>query len=244
MNADTPAEDPGLNQALSTKHIAWLILLVSMLCVLVFLIWKAYQAGQRQGGYGMERANHKIEQQQKLLEKQEQMIAKFRNQSIASQRAAQIEAKASREAQKEIIMLENELAESRAEADLLRSLKSENQLSLYVKKFKLKLGDEDQSYRYQFILAQALEGAGITKGTLVMEIIGRQDGVLRTLGRSSFSADGKKTVELDFKHYQKIDGTIRLPLDFVPEAVRIEVRPKNRKSKNLTRKFIWQLDNS
>lgn len=222
-----------------TGHIAWIPLIILAALTLLFLVWKVFQAGQRLGGYDIEQLTLEVERQQKMLEKQEQMLVDYRGELTGFQRAAQIEKEASRKAQKEIFDLKNQLAESRAEADLLRSLISENQLSLKIKDFRLEHGKDSHLYTFQFNLVQVLEGAGVTKGVMQIEVLGTQNGEPKRLKRSEFSADSKEHIDLNFKHFQKISGTVRLPPEFQPDSIRIEIRSKNKKVKSSIREFVW-----
>lgn len=214
-----------------------MILLASLM--LFFVGWKVYQAGQRLGGYEIEQLKSEMQQQRNLLKKKEQSIADLKSEMTGYQRMAQIEREASRKAQQEILSLEKDLAESRAEADLMRSLVSKNQLSLRIKDFKLERGTGEHEYKYRFTLVQVLEGVGVIRGVMEVVVLGQQNGKIRQLDRSEFSADGKRTVALDFKHFQKIEGGIKLPSDFLPESIRIQIRPKNKKIKPMTNEFVW-----
>ena len=225
------------------KPVVWGPLVVLLLAVEIFLLWQVFEYGRKEGGYYAGQSVQETERINRLMDEQAQAITECRNQSVSCQRAYQIEKKANREIQKEVVSLRNQLASVQNEADLYRSLLSENKVSLYIKKFVLRQQPAKDRYSYSFFLMQALEESESTKGTLKISVHGNQEGASRKLTRKEFSVDGVDVVKLEFKHYQKVAGEMVLPTGFVPENILIEAFPKGRAGKKMTRKLPWAPEN-
>jgi hypothetical protein len=75
-------------------------------------------------------------------------------------------------------------------------------------------------------------------------VSGKQAGKERHLALKDLAEGGKNSLPVNFTHYQDLEGVIRLPKNFQPESVTIDIRPKNKKLKRVTEVFQWQLAES
>jgi hypothetical protein len=96
--------------------------------------------------------------------------------------------------------------------------------------------------RYRFTVAQALRNIGATEGKVTIEVAGKgKDGNSDKLGLAELGAAKDGSLRMRFVHYQDIEGVMRLPENFQPESVTIELIPKNKGLKRVSQVFQWQL---
>ena len=80
----------------------------------------------------------------------------------------------------------------------------------------------DGSWRYRLTLTQNLKRAAISKGQYSLRVEGTQAGKLRTLAWADLVQTEKPAPgEFSFKYFQQIEGSLVLPVDFVPHRVRV-----------------------
>jgi len=218
------------------RHWGWWLL---ALLLLLAALWQVFEYGKRQGGYDAGkvlaerlRLASEMAEQERRLEEARAEVARYRRQ-------AEIERQASRQLQQEMMKLQEELTALRSEVKMLKGLISSGAGSLYVRDFELEPAGEPARYRYRFTLVQVKENVELTRGKLVMKLAGRSGKKRRKLDRAEFSPDGEKTVKLEFRHYQDVEGEILLPEGFVPRELQIEFLPRNKELKKLEAVFPW-----
>lgn len=222
-------------------------LLLVLLLILVALVWQGWQIfiyGRIQGGFERDRVEQETRQYMQRIEEQQQIAAELRARAARYQREAQVEREAGRGLQLELIQLRKEGDELKNEVALLRSLISTKRGSLYIKRFEIHPTGTAGKYRYQLIVAQALDNVGTTKGKLSISILGKLDGKSKRIELKQFSEDAVASVVLKFKHYQEVNGVINLQEGFEPESVEMEIKPDSKKLSKMNEQFNWQVMNA
>ena len=221
-----------------------LLLLLLMSVLLLVLGWQIFDHGRVQGGFDSERAEQRVQQCTQQVNEEQRVAVELRAQVARYKREAQVEHEAGRVLQLELINMRRESDELRNEVALLRSLISTKRGSLYVKRFEIHSTETGGRYRYQLIVAQALDNVGTTKGKLSISILGKLDGKDKRIDLKQFSEDAVASITLGFKHYQEVNGIMVLPEGFAPESVELEVQPKNTKLSKMNKQFAWQVINA
>ncbi len=229
---------PSIVQPSRSKRLLGLLLFLTLL---LLQGWQLFDYGRVQGGFESERAAQETRQYMQQIDEQQQAAADLRVQTARYRREAQVEREAGRRLQQELIQRRKEGDELKSEVALLRSLISTKSSSLYIKRFEIHSTETADKYRYQLIVAQALDNVGTTKGTLTIGIIGRQGGKSRRIGLKQFSEDAVASIVLEFKHYQEVNGFINLPDDFKPASVEMEIKPKKAKLGKMRKRFDWKV---
>jgi len=207
---------------------------------LVLWTWQVFEAGRGWAGYDFERSRAREAALAARIEELEASAGQLRLEATSNARASQIDRDAVRQAQDSLAELQAERASLSREVTLLRGLLSSGQGPLHVRNFSLEAAPDGQ-VRYRFTVAQALRNIGTTEGEVRVKVSGRSDGHNRTLALAELGTDDQATIPVRFMHYQDIEGLLRLPQNFRPESVTIEIRPKTKGLKRVTRVFPWQL---
>ncbi len=215
----------------------WQLLL--LLLLLAAVGWQAYTWGMRQGGYDGTESKAEISALRLALEARQKDVQDLESQVVRYKRQAEIEQLASRELQQQLVTVENEKAALQSEAEMLRSLVSTGNGSLYVKNLVLKADDNNAGYQYAFTIVQVMEKVKTTRGKLVMKVSGKLKGKTKKLDQTAFSDSDEKATKLEFSNYQDVSGSMVFPQDFVPEALIVEFLPRNKELKKMSKTFSW-----
>jgi len=202
--------------------------------------WQAYSWGVRQGGYDRDRSTQEIVALKTALEEQQAEMRDLEAASVRHRRQAEIEQQASRELQQQLIAVEDEKAALQSEMEMLRSLVSNDNGSLYIKNLKVQPAAGSNRFKCEFTIVQVMEKVGTTKGKLVMKVSGRLNGKKARLDRTEFSDDDDKAVKLEFSNYQDVRGDMQFPEGFEPQSILIEFLPRNKELKKLSKTFAWE----
>ena len=216
----------------------WQLLL--LLVLIGGIAWQAYEFGVRQGGFDRVRSEGEISRLGRDLARAETALKEARSEAVRYRRQAEIEVEANRDLQERLVSVQREKADLKSEVEMLRSLISNDNGSLYIRNLFLRPLDGPNHYRYSFTIVQVLEKVETTRGKLVMKVSGKLKGKSKRLDRSEFSPDGEKVVKLEFSNYQDVSGEIQLPEGFRPGSLLVEFLPRNRELKKLSRRFSWK----
>lgn len=219
------------------------MLIVVGLFGLALWSWQVFEAGRGWAGYDFERSRAQEAALHARIEELEASVKQLRLEAASNARASQIDREAVRQANESLASMAEERAGLTQEVSLLRGLLSSGRGPLHVQNFSLQPQD-DGSVRYRFTVAQALRNIGTTRGSVYLKVSGKVAGKERRLDLKDLAEGGMRSLSVDFTHYQDLDGVIRLPKDFQPESVTIDIRPKNKKLKRVTEVFQWQLAGS
>lgn|GEM_PF-854131 len=213
---------------------------VGLLLVLIAgIAWQIYSFGLTQGGFRKTESEREQARLTRELEKTQSALQEARAEAVRYRRQAEIEVKASRQLQEELVRIQTERASLKSDVEMLRSLISDDNGSLYIRSFRMQPLSEPGRYRYSFTLVQVLEKVDVTKGKLLMKVSGKLKGKRKRLDRSEFADDGEKVLKLEFSNYQDVSGDMRLPDGFEAQSLLIEFLPRNKELKKLSKRFSW-----
>ncbi|MCX7557391.1 hypothetical protein OS187_11300 [Xanthomonadaceae bacterium JHOS43] len=83
----------------------------------------------------------------------------------------------------------------------------------------------DGGWRYLLTLTQNLKKAAVSKGEFTLRIDGTQHGKLHTLTWTDLvQSPDAAARKFSFKYFQQIEGSVAMPVDFVPHRVRVSIR--------------------
>ncbi len=218
------------------RHWGWWLL---VLLLLLAALWQTFEYGKRQGGFDARKVLAERMQVAAEMEAQSRKLKALREESARYRRQAEIERQASRELQQELMNQQERIANLQSEVKMLKGLISSGSGSLYVRDFVLQPSGEPNRFHYRFTLVQVKEKVKLTQGKLVLKLVGRVGKKKRKLDRSEFSPDKEKTVKLEFRNYQDVEGDILLPEGFQPRELQLEFLPRNRELKKLQTTIPW-----
>ena len=91
-------------------------------------------------------------------------------------------------------------------------------------------------YRYKLVLIQALKHDQTIYGRARLDVRGAQEGRDVTL---NFPTGNDRPLAINFKYFQEFEGTMKLPANFQPSAVKVSITVTSPVSQSLEQNYAW-----
>lgn len=139
----------------------------------------------------------------------------------------QVEAEAAQLLRKELGSLQSELLELREQLAFYRGIVSPDVVKAGVRVHSLKLHPTGGTprYRYELVLVQAVRRQGNAAGQFKLVVEGVRDGRPLSVAWHELREGNAELQRYGFQYFQEFDGTIKLPLGFMPQRIRVQLIP-------------------
>ena len=225
-------------------HRPWYRVGMAGLCLaaLLALGWLAYE-------YGMQQASGA---NASLLRERETLLDKLAqtDQALGDTRQALADLKlggavdelANEEVRQSVEDLQNQIAVLNEEIRFYKGVMVPNadEKGLRIERFGVTATDNADQFRYQLQLTQVVEKHEYVSGEVEISIVGKQPD---EVGRDLLSEPTIKTSYQErfrFRYFQNIEGEIKLPQGFSPNAVVVRLKPSGQK-RDIEKTFDWLL---
>lgn len=245
-------------QAARQRNYCWPLLILILLLLLVIAAW-LYVSGyltpvDSTNGTQALSLRGKMNEQARLLEEQSQQILKLESQAASATRSEQVQATANEELRRKLGLLETELADAKQNLVLYEDILSPKNLEagLSIRHFGLKPRlidtegkklEHNNYYQYQLVLANVRGSEANVAGNYKVEIKGLKAGAKASLQLDQVrvkSAEQNQDVNrFSLKYYQRFEGIIELPPNFIPEQVIVTLLPDTG-ANPVTKSYDWQ----
>jgi hypothetical protein len=181
-----------------------------------------------------------IEQERDVLSA---AVAELKQQIIVLERSQQIDREASKTASSQLKEAQDERLAAETEVSFLRRLFQEGGGGiLQPRDFKLEEADEPGGFDYSFTIRQLIPDFGESTGSVDLKVAGKRGGKDVTLSLDKLAGSEPVRHEMAFKHFQSFGGYIRVPDDFDPESLLVEIKPTNAKLIPASETFPWSTE--
>ena len=106
---------------------------------------------------------------------------------------------------------------------------------------KLESNGHPKGYRYKIILTQVLKNDKVAYGRVNLSVEGMLHGVSTKLTISDLTEKSVKEINYRFTYFQSLEGDIKLPKDFQPLRLRLEVLPWGRHNDEILKSINWPI---
>ena len=209
---------------------------------IVIAVTLAFGGGLFVGRYFVEKAAQSaIDGREKLLSEVERISQNDgkKGKLIAIlQSSSEIDRLAVQHAQNSMAELQDELSETRQELAFYRRIVSPEtkDKTLFIQKFKIIEGATPQ---FRLALSRGIGKKGVVKGRVRMTFKRKMAGKERELKLADIAKDGNGKLTFKFRHFRLLMGSVSFPDGFVPETVTVQIVPKSRRAKNITKNWSW-----
>lgn len=216
-----------------------LLLLLLVLSLMAMVGWYAYDFGQRRGGYFA----HKSEAQKVQLKQQLKSLGeecdKQRELAARYQRASQIDRLAAEQVREEMKTLQQERSDLRKKVAFLDSLISGEVAALQVSQVELERRGDGNTYGFSFMISKRAKDDVRVTGKVDLKVSGKLQGKQTTLTPEKLGLND--VLKMGFRHFQKFEGTLKLPDGFDPGELIVVGQPEGKKIKRFEQRIKWQL---
>jgi len=113
---------------------------------------------------------------------------------------------------------------------------------LRLRDFKIVKMGTPRKFRYSFTIRQLVQDFGESIGAIEVQVIGKRDGEEMDSALDKLAGYNRLRHKMKFKHFQKVQGSIKVPDDFKPEKLVVEVKPETDKITPVSETFPWSLE--
>jgi hypothetical protein len=244
-----PDEQPRL--VVQRRHHPWTVRLAAAggAVLILTLGWSLYTLGKTQAPEDWRRLQaareRLVDERYRLIEEKRRLEVENRRldeRLVSLRREADIDREAAAELRQSLRQMQEHLSEYKKELAFYRGIVSpeEAKTGVRVHRFELAPTAEDGIYRFTLVLIQATRHDRRLDGRVRLRFEGLHDGESLSLGWPEVALDSASKLVFSFRYFQELDGTFRLPRDFEPTLVEVEIAPKGSNSGMFTDSYDWR----
>lgn len=207
------------------------------------IVWLSYEYGGMQAGFNRFEAAADVTELREQIEAQAEEIEALRQQLAVQETSSDIDEGAYDEIEVRLLELQTQVADQQKDLAFYRGIMApESQAEgLQLKEIELQTLSEPNVYRMHLILVQAINHSRIVSGEVRVFVEGNQgnDAASFDLTELRVEGQGNDPLAFSFRYFQNLERDIRLPDNFLPERINIEVVPNRRSSRTIRETFDW-----
>jgi len=155
------------------------------------------------------------------------------------ERSRQIDGKAYGDVDQHLKRLQGEILALREELAFYRGIVSSNEArGVFIHTLVLEREGNTDAYRYSLVLTRNMRNGKVVSGTVDLSVSGELNGELKQLSREEM-VTGAPVLAFEFKYFQRLEGRLRLPKDFVPHRVYVQVHTPGSRPPKVEKTFDW-----
>lgn len=115
-----------------------------------------------------------------------------------------------------------------------------------IQKIDLLRAEKPRQYRLKVMISQVSDSNTMLSGTATISVVGRQDGVEKTLPLKDLTEEvSANDIKLGFRYFQNIPGPderyaeLTLPVNFEPDYLLVVAKSRGAKPKHIEQKHMW-----
>ncbi len=219
--------------------VAWSLLpLVGVLCGVTWYMVEQVQVSKEPRYIKLD---EQATLQQQRIEALEKERFELHQQVAVLERTSQIDREAIFQIRAEVKERQSERLKLQEELIFLRGVVSSGAKKggLNLQDFHLQNIENSGIFRYRFTVTQVLKNIGVVTGRIWISLDGKQADEQLSLPLKQITEEKTESIKMRFKHFQDVEGVIRLPQGFHPSGFVIEVKSTNEKLSSVSQRFDW-----
>lgn len=215
-------------------HLPWYVrwgLAVPLALLTAWLLWWAYGTGMELAGFHREQAEDELSRLNRQVGELRAENTGLNTRLVDYERQLQIEHAASAEMERQIKALNDEKAHLNEDLAFFQNLTQSGarEENLSVHHFSVVRDTLPGEYHASMLLVQSGQRQKDFKGNLQLVVNIRRDDERSVVLFPQPGAKDAATYELDFKYYQRVERSFRLPANAVVEGVQVRVYERGAK---------------
>jgi hypothetical protein len=176
----------------------------------------------------------------RLIKENTQLKESLEFEKAKSQRDLQIKRRAYDEIAQTLASSSREIAGLREDIRFYESIidSHEDKEGLQIKSVSLQAGSVMGDYQYRVIIVNSDYGKSKSKGSLVIELEGLQDGKQTTINASRGKSG--RDIALLFKYFQRVDAQLTIPEGFQPQRLHVTASLTGGKAIKTEKWYSWE----
>lgn len=157
------------------------------------------------------------------------------------ERARQVEAEAYARVDGQLEDLQDQLLGMKEEVAFYKGIVSDDRADsgVQIQRFVVEPEGAEHEFRFRLVLTRGIGSDNLAKGTVSLAVDGDREGVRVRLDLAELTPFPTGPLEYNFKHFQRLEGRLRLPASFVPKRVIVRLDPERPGAKPLRGSYRW-----
>ena len=204
-------------------YLRWLIL-IALTLVILFLSRAAYDFGKKFAGFDQSEADQEVQRLSETSAKMQQELAKMRGELAQSERQLQMERATYADLVKQMKTLTEENAGLKEDLAFFQTLMPSGgkEGGVAVNRFMVQNDALPGEYRYRLLLTQTGQRSKDFQGSLQF-VVNLQQDTRKIVMTLPAEGEADKAIKLNFRFYQRVEGTFRMTSGAVVKSVQVRV---------------------
>jgi hypothetical protein len=202
----------------------------------------AFWFGKREAYEGYDRALAELESTRKQLSDAQHAEQSLQRQIENAKVGTEVDLQSIESVRQELLTLKMDMASLEEENQFYRNLMNpaHNERGLSFGPIEFAPSEQERSIRYKIVLQQLAAQHDMLNGTLKVTIAGKQNGQTKAYELHELSPEVESSrIPLSFNYFQKIEGLLTIPDNFVPERVELKAASSGNKAQNIDKQIDW-----
>ena len=216
-------------------YLRWIVL-IALAAVILFMSRSAYDFGKKFAGFDQSEADHEVQRLAASNATIQQESAKLRGELAQSERLLQMERATYADVVKQIKTLTAENAALKEDLAFFQTLMPSGgkEGGVAVNRFLVQNDALPGEYRYQLLVTQTGQRSKDFQGRLQFVVNLQQDNKQVVMTLPAEDDQDSKGFKLDFRFYQRIEGTFRVAAGTEVKSIQVRVFENGSKEPKLT----------
>jgi hypothetical protein len=155
------------------------------------------------------------------------------------ERERQVEQAAYRKVDGELEALHAQILDLKEELAFYQGIVAEHGGGVRIQRFVVEPEGPQGGYVFRLVLTRGMRSDNVANGVVSLSVDGDHDGEPRRLELSELSPLTVSPLSFSFRHFQRIEGRLRLPERFTPQRVVVQVETGEDGAEPLRRTYVW-----
>jgi len=157
------------------------------------------------------------------------------------ERARQIDSAAYTRVDEQLAELNEQLLAMKEEVAFYEGIVGDDRVAsgVRIQRFVVEPEGGGEEYRFRLVLTRGIRNDDVASGAVTIAVDGNQDGERKRLDLSELTPFPTGRLEYSFKHFQRLEGRLRLPPRFVPKRVIVRIDSTREGANPLRESYRW-----
>lgn len=215
---------------------------IAILTIFIISVLGAFFYGKWYSGYTGESSVEERDELLILTKQQGKELVELRKSLATVNAGLEIDKKSTKDLQQTVKDLNAKLTQAQNEVAFYKRVMkpTEGEQRLRLQTWDLKPTAKKGTYDFELVISQNSQNNNRLEGRALVNILGKKGNTKMAIPLKDVSPEvGELSIKFGFKFFQRVQGQIILPKDFVPEKVEIILQSTGYNATRLERIFDW-----
>lgn len=220
---------------------AWAIAVATFMLFLILL--GGFELGSQFAYFRTQQLSAENEDLRANLDQLDAERGELNRRLVMAERSQQVDKTAINQARADLARHQRDVAGLTEKIRFYKGLVSTDEVKpgLNLQKMSVFAGSGSGSYQFQLVLVQLNSESAMASGKLVIVVEGTQDGKNATQSLQKLVIDPQFLWTYKFRYFQNIEAEFRLPKNFQPKSVLVQLIPTGRRSVQFEERIPWAI---